>query len=52
MKIQLHEILVRDLVKNYQNGGENDGVFVMMASSIFAQNIKENLSIKMKSGMK
>ena len=27
MKIQLHEILVRDLVKNYQNGGENDGVF-------------------------
>ncbi len=27
MKIQLREILVRDLVKNYQNGGENDGVF-------------------------
>lgn len=27
MKIQLHEILVRDLVKNYKNGGENGGVF-------------------------
>lgn len=27
MKIKLHEILVRDLVKNYQNGDENDGVF-------------------------
>lgn len=27
MKIQLHEILVRDLVKNYKNNGEDGGVF-------------------------
>ena len=27
MKIQLDRIPIRELVKNYQNGGENDGVF-------------------------
>ncbi len=27
MKIQLHKISIRELVKNYKNGGENDGVF-------------------------